>query len=161
MTLPALIFLDVDGTLLPYGPGAALAEPGSLDGDRNPLLTGLNLDHGPRLLALRCELVWATGWMDEANDELCPPLGLPRLPVVDWPDECDDGPGDRLHWKTRAIVAWAAGRPFVWIDDEFTQIDRDWVTVNHPGQALLVRVEPHLGITEVEFTAIESWLADL
>ncbi|MET9310628.1 hypothetical protein ABZX12_02270 [Kribbella sp. NPDC003505] len=51
-----ILFLDVDGTLLPYGGDPA----GRL------LVAGV----GPRLGALLCELVWATTWGEQANDEL-------------------------------------------------------------------------------------------
>ncbi|MEU9895121.1 hypothetical protein ACIBCS_03055 [Streptomyces phaeochromogenes] len=32
------------------------------------------------LMALPCELVWATTWMAEANETVAPRLGLPELP---------------------------------------------------------------------------------
>ncbi len=32
-----------------------------------------------------------------------------------------------MHWKTRRLVQWAAGRRFVWADDEITDTDRMWV----------------------------------
>jgi hypothetical protein len=42
------------------------------------------------LLELECELVWATTWMADANDEICPRLGLPALPVVAWSDAVNE-----------------------------------------------------------------------
>ncbi|MFC8519855.1 hypothetical protein [Streptomyces sp. NPDC057257] len=121
-----LLFLDVDGTLLPFGaarpypsyeprftpPQAAAA---------HPLLSRVDPGLGPRLIALGCELVWATTWLDDANLCLAPWLGLPQLPLVDWPDEEDVSAP--LHWKTRPLVDWAAGREFVWVDDEITDAD--------------------------------------
>ncbi|MFF4486852.1 hypothetical protein ACFY0F_10195 [Streptomyces sp. NPDC001544] len=97
-----LLFLDVDGTLLPYGapdpyPVYEASVPRTAAG--HPLLHRVDPALGPRLAALGCELVWATTWLDDANTCLAPWLGLPRLPVVDWPDE--DGPSGPLHWKTR------------------------------------------------------------
>jgi hypothetical protein len=154
MTGPVLLFLDVDGTLLPF---ATPAGPPSTPGG-NPLLDGLNPAHGPLLLALRCELVWATGWMDEANEEISPRLGLPELPVIAWPDFSDDW-RTGLHWKTRHLVQWAEGRPFIWVDDELTDADRDWVEANHRGPALLHRVTAKLGLTEDDLTAVRDWLA--
>ncbi|WNV87907.1 hypothetical protein [Umezawaea sp. Da 62-37] len=83
-----------------------------------PLLARVNPALGPRLLALGCRLVWATTWMDEANECIAPLLGLPTLPVLTWPDFPEDDHDARigLHWKTRGILVCAAGLPFVWID---------------------------------------------
>ncbi|WP_432753825.1 HAD domain-containing protein [Streptomyces sp. JL2001] len=88
-------------------------------------------------------------------------LGLPPLPVVDWPepsarDERDHRMG--LHWKTRPLVAWAAGRPFAWVDDETTDADRAWVAAHHPGEALLHRVDPRRGLDEDDYAALDAWL---
>lgn len=55
-----ILFLDVDGPLLPFGDGV----PGT------PGLARLDPIHGPWLAALPCELMWATTWMDEANTHL-------------------------------------------------------------------------------------------
>ncbi len=113
---------------------------------------------GPRLAALNCELVWATTWRHEANDCVAPLLGLPPLPVVDFPEPSDEDCRHGLHWKTRALCEWAAGRAFAWIDDEITGADRDWVAANYPAGALLHRVDVRLGLVAADFTAIEAWL---
>jgi hypothetical protein len=70
-----LIFLDVDGVLIPFRAGSTRSARPSTeaatdahDGSGNPLLDRLNPDDGQRLLALAGELVWATTWMAEAND---------------------------------------------------------------------------------------------
>ena len=48
-------------------------------------------------------------------------LRLVALPVVRRPDpSAEHEREDRcfgLRWKTRPLVAWAAGRPFIWVDD--------------------------------------------
>src|SRR5262245_53635526 len=130
-----LLFLDVDGTLIPYD-GSMPAEPADdwagRQGQANPNLGRINLALGPRLLALPVELMWATGWMHEANEVISPLLGLPQLPVVDL-EEPDASEWYQLNWKTEILVEVAAGRPFVWIDDEITGTDRGWVAENHPG----------------------------
>ncbi|MFJ8581776.1 HAD domain-containing protein [Micromonospora sp. NPDC093277] len=146
-----LLFFDVDGTLLPFGDAV-----GPISDDANPLLAGLDAEHGRRLAALPCDLVWATTWMHDANEVLAPRLGLPQLPVVDWPDNEDDG--GRLHWKTRRLVEWAAGRPFSWVDDEIAAADRTWVAANHSGSALLHRVDPRRGLTDADYQAVGQWL---
>jgi hypothetical protein len=110
-----LVFLDVDGPLIPFRarPVRRGRSPGDASG--NPLVSRLDPDDGRRLLALGCHLVWATTWMAEANEVISPRLGLPRLPVVDFPDT-DDEPARGLHWKTVYLTRWAAGRPFIWTD---------------------------------------------
>lgn len=157
-----LLFLDVDGTLLPYGtaaPAVSEVDWSAWQQPSNPLLSGLTRSLGDRLLALDCELRWATGWGEDANRVLAPILGLPQLPVVVLPDY----PGadyfdDELHWKTRAVVASAAGRSFIWIDDEIREQDSAWVCGNHRGRALLHRVDGVLGLHDTDFTALTDWL---
>ena len=59
-----LLFLDVDGPLIPFGlpPEQYPTYLNPRDDGSNPLLARLNPEHGIRLLALSCELVWATAW---------------------------------------------------------------------------------------------------
>lgn len=156
----AALFLDVDGTLLPFGtpPRAPVTDWVAWQGFGNPQLAKLTPAHGPRLLALGCELMWATAWGDDANEVIAPLLGLPSLPVVDLPESEEDFGPEALHWKTRALVQVAAGRPFVWLDDELTDRDRAWVTAHHPGPTLLVKVDSRLGLTDADFGLVEAWL---
>ncbi|MFD5827767.1 HAD domain-containing protein [Lentzea sp. NPDC060358] len=145
-----VLFLDVDGPLLPFGDGV----PGA------PGLARLDPAHGPRLAALPCELVWATTWMAEANAEIAPRLGLPDLRIADWADDpaAEEADARRgLHWKTRGLVALAGGRPFAWVDDEIGEADRAWVAQHH-GRALLHRVDPRLGLTDADYVALDTWL---
>jgi hypothetical protein len=99
--------------------------------------------------------------MGDANACISPLLGLPQLDVVDWPEPSESEARDErngLHWKTRPLVAWASGRPFAWVDDEITDADRAWVAAHHPGRALLHRVDPCHGITDGDYTVLDSWL---
>lgn len=146
-----LLFLDVDGPLIPFGSPAGAAVP--VDGD-NPLLARLDPGVGARLTALGCDLVWATTWGEEANEAVAPRIGLPGLPVLDLPDTGGrEGPRG-LHWKTRPLVEWADGRPFLWVDDEISAMDRQWVAAAHPGPYLLHRVDPAEGLTDGDFTTL-------
>jgi hypothetical protein len=137
------------GTLLPFG----------VAGDY-PEFARMDRRHGSRLLALGAELWWATAWMDEANDVIGPLPGLPELPVAGpraWDDDFVD---ERLCWKTRTLVDLAAGRAFVWLDDEPAADDDEYVAVQHPGPALLYRTDLEVGLTGADFDAVADWLRD-
>ncbi|MFD5140606.1 MULTISPECIES: hypothetical protein [unclassified Streptomyces] len=164
-----LLLLDVDGPLNPYA-AAPQRRPAGYSTHRmrptgwenpwdKPLRVWLNHDHGADLLALPYELVWATTWKSEANEWIGPHLGLPTLPFVDWPTMTPQH-GARLHWKTKALVAYAEGRPFAWVDDELGPEDREWVRKNHDAPALLHRVDPRLGLLPDDFSALTKWAAD-
>ncbi|WP_433061277.1 HAD domain-containing protein [Dactylosporangium sp. CS-033363] len=156
---PPLLFLDVDGPLVPLAHRGAEPHPAAEAAARrygNPLLLRADPGDGPRLLGLGCDLVWATTWAEDANEVIAPLLGLPALPLVTFSDRDSDGPE---HWKTRDLVAWAAGRPFVWVDDELTAADRAWVARHHPARALLHRVDGRAGLTAADFAAIRDWAA--
>ncbi|MEV6426367.1 HAD domain-containing protein [Nocardia sp. NPDC051463] len=154
-----LLFLDVDGPLLPFGENPQRQRQGVASASH---LSRLSPEVGHRLAALPCELVWATTWEDEANAEIAPRIGLSQLPVVNWPESSDKHEReDRwfgLCWKTRTLVDWADGRPFVWVDDEITDADRDWVSAHHRGRVLLHYVTPSQGLTDEDFTALDQWL---
>ncbi|MGW1344010.1 HAD domain-containing protein [Kribbella sp. NPDC002412] len=160
-----LLFLDVDGPLIPFGAKSyPTYRPAStaLSAGSNPLVERINPAHGPRLLALGCELIWATTWMNDANDCISPWLGFPELPVMTWPEPSDQDEQDEragLHWKTRALVDRAAGRTFIWIDDEITATDQAWVRNHHQGQALLHAVDPQRGLTDADFGTLHAFLA--
>ncbi len=151
----------MDGPLIPFGSSAGhseIAAASSTTVDQgNPLLARLDPGIGARLTALGCRLVWATTWREEANEVIAPRIGLPRLPVLEWPDTDAGGTPQGLHWKTRPMVEWA-GRPFIWVDDEISAMDRLWVDANHPGPSLLHRVEPAKGLIDADFCALAAWL---
>ncbi|MBB4888094.1 hypothetical protein FHS38_004162 [Streptomyces netropsis] len=127
-----------------------------------PLRVWLNVGHGRRLLDLSVlyDLVWATTWGTEANSFIAPVLGFPELPVVDWPTMHDAGP-DGTFWKTRYLIAHAAGRPFAWIDDDLGAADRAYVATHHDSPALLHYVDPRRGLLDDDFTALTAFAGSL
>jgi hypothetical protein len=156
-----LLFLDVDGPLLPFGGKPSEHQAGV----PIPHLAQLRPEVGRRLAAMPCILVWATTWLEDANAEVAPRIGLPILPVVTWPEltQADEHEDQwfGLCWKTRTLVDWAAGRPFAWVDDEVTDADRQWVSEHHAGPALLRTVDASLGLTDQDFAALDAWLREL
>jgi len=172
-----LLLLDVDGPLNPYvgkpyrrpeGYLTHRVRPASwmdrqtdrLPAHRKPLRVWLNPLHGPALLALPYELVWCTTWKDEANEHLAPLLGLPELPYVDW-SRMHHGDPDGLHWKTRQLVEWAAGRPFAWVDDELEPQDTAWIAAHHPAPALTLCIDHRFGLRPEDFATLTRWAAEL
>jgi hypothetical protein len=99
--------------------------------------------------------------MDDANEVIGPLLGLPRLPVADLPVYAGDIGNDHLQWKTKTLVRIADGRPFVWIDDVIGQADRAWVEAEHPGAALLHKVDSAVGVTAADLDVIAAWVRDV
>ncbi|MBW5485700.1 hypothetical protein [Streptomyces bambusae] len=164
-----LLLIDVDGPLNPYAAKPHRRPPGYTTHrmrptgftDR-PLRVWLNPGHGAGLLALAelYELVWATTWKDEANDWIGPHLGLPRLPYVDWPEMHGWAPRGTF-WKTQYVLEYAAGRPFAWIDDDVTDLDRAYVDQRHPAHALLRYVDERVGLTGEDFDALARWAQGL
>ncbi len=63
-----------------------------------------------------------------------------------------------LHWKTRPMVEWAADRPFIWVHDEISAMDRLWVDAGHPAPSLLHRVDPTKGLNGADFSTLARWL---
>jgi hypothetical protein len=150
-----LVFLDIDGTLVPFGSTSRATHP---VGSGNPLLEQVDLHLARRLATLPAELVWATTWMHEANDVLAPHVGWPPLPVLEALEPSAEDEYFRLHWKTRSIVDRAAGRAFAWVDDEITDADQEWIDEHHPGVALLLRVDPHAGLTSADLDRLAWWV---
>ncbi|MFI1163628.1 hypothetical protein ACH4UM_08435 [Streptomyces sp. NPDC020801] len=160
-----LLFLDVDGPLNPWA-----AQPEQPEGyttitvalhPGRALRVRLNPSHGPALLALGYELCWATTWMDSANRWIGPVVGLPELPYVDFGTGLFAVRPDAVHWKTEAIVAYAAGRPFAWVDDEQSPADTAYVAAEHPGPALLHLVDAEAGLRQPDFATLAEFANSL
>lgn len=167
----ALLLLDVDGPLNPYG-----ASRGDVDKHRMPVpyyvrkIMGyrvfLSKVHGPMLLDFAAEhdveLAWATTWEGEANTRIGPVIGLPELPVVDlgWQRKFS-GTIRSEHWKFDGVLKFAAGRPLAWFDDDFGYFhkERAWFEAERGHTpTLLHHVDPKVGLRADDLDAVAAWL---
>lgn len=106
-----ILFIDVDGVLLPYRSTDIASENYELIEQEN-FYSGLckHVETQPALEALKphFDFVWATTWMEDANS-LRRHFGLMEdLPWVIFPS----------YPKRPHVFAYAGDRPFVFIDDE-------------------------------------------
>lgn len=163
-----VILLDVDGPLNPFA-AKATKRPEGYQTHRmrpstwvatKPLKVWLNPLHGPALMGLGVEVIWATMWENEANEWISPHIGLPKLAFIDWTDWDYRNP-EKLHPKTKRILSWMAeNRPdsdFLWIDDEPTGTDKTYIDENFPNSGNIMKISPRIGLTEADFTNIRKW----
>jgi hypothetical protein len=166
-----VILLDVDGPLNPWSARQGLPEgftehlthPMGWETGK-PLKVRLRATDGPELMKLGCEIIWATAWEEDANKWIGPHIGLPELPHIDWIDR-NIWSIEKLHWKTKRIVAWMAenrpGIPFIWLDDEVTRKDRDWIAEFSAKGSTSLLISPKFGLEESHFERIREWKLDV
>ena len=155
-----LLLVDVDGVISLYGFDSSDPPAGHfewVDGIAHYLSAsaGAHL----RRLSSRFELAWCTGWEEKANEYLPRALALPgALPYVQF------DPVPRLveaHWKLAAIDLYAgASRPVAWIDDAHDERCQEWAAAR-PGETLLVRTDPAVGITGEHAEQLLAWAEEL
>lgn len=154
-----ILFLDVDGPLNPYAAKDKNLAKGYVRHRMTPkghpggLPVWLHPDHGRQLMELPYELVWATTWLDEANAFIAPHIGLPELPV------CPVDPsyrGPAAHWKLPALIEYAQGRPFVWVDDEAWKSAWSWLQKHHGPHGEVHQVSDHAGLGVGDFYQLQG-----
>ncbi len=101
-----------------------------------------------RRLAELFDCVWVGAWSHNAHPALRSALHLPAAP---WP-----WIPVQFH-KPAAIRAYAGGRPWALIDDGIDDLG----PVPDPPDGLLVRVDPHRGLADVDPEALAARLARL
>jgi hypothetical protein len=154
-----LLLLDVDGVLIPWQAKTPPSDyqwfelqhrVGGTDTKESGLLSP---SIGTRLLrhTERFQLVWATGWEHEANRVIAPILGLPELPVIEFPRDAD---GTFVKLVTVSRIPSAAA--VVWVDDELTEEAKDWARTR-PGTTMLIDVDPGTGITHENLDRVSSF----
>jgi len=116
-----LLALDVDGVLNTVVPNSGTGQEFYAEGFRIcvPRGTAERLER----LGEAFEIAWCTTWEGMANEHIAPMVGLPELPVIEWQRSGRFSPtrGMREHSKLTAIVDYADGRDWAFVDD-----DADW-----------------------------------
>jgi hypothetical protein len=148
--------LDVDGVLNPF--------PDCPDGYREYDLfpdddepVRLAPVHGDwlRELAQVYEVVWASGWGQDANRVLSPFFGLPELPLVAFPAVPFEP-----RVKVPAIAAFVSDRPTAWVDDLLTPEAIEWAE-SRREPTLLLGVDSATGLTRAHVDELLEWAGDL
>lgn len=147
MTDPAtrpLAVLDVDGVLALDDPVVPVTETlvhtyGNRWARRVNIPVGA--DRALRRLAALFDIVWAGSWSHNAHPALREVLGLPEQPWPFLPVQ---------FRKLGAIRAYAAGRPWIWIDDSIHDLGR----IEDPPDGILVPVDAREGIMSVDPEAL-------
>ena len=161
-----LLLIDVDGVLNPFRrPGPEWVKTKCSAGGRSYNML-LNPAHGPKLLDLAatvgCELVWATTWEHDANTEIGPKVGLPHLPVIEVDRDTQYlRRGGDIMPKTPHVADWVKGRPFVWLDDDLTNLDEKYLREHEGvGDFLVIHVDEQFGLTDGHLAEAAVWLTE-
>lgn len=185
MNTKALLFLDVDGPLNPWAAKASQRPDGygtiylSPDGrvfskkQKTYIRVWLKKDHGTHLADLGdlgYKVTWATKWNHLANDVICNYYGVDPYDVAEVTEAPEVGcRGWGIHWreckclhsKTETLLKYAEGRPFVWIDDESTERDVEWLKAHADQEHLVLTVSPRTGLTDEHFALLKDWIESL
>src|SRR5215469_2913856 len=148
-----LLLVDVDGVLNPWLARRCpdgYREYSFFPGER----VLLSPDHGAMLKSLTpaFELIWATAWEQRANMHIAPVLGLPELPVIEFPLT---EPGLSFR-KLPAVIEAVGERPCAWIDDEHYLEHHMWAR-NRGVPTLLVDIDPAIGLTAAIVAELARW----
>jgi hypothetical protein len=149
-----LLLLDVDGVLNPYAaptrPAGALEVP--LFGETVWLVP----QHGIWLRELLAEvqIIWATGWEDDANRIIAPLLGLPAFPVIHFPRN----PAGRFV-KLATVQDVVGNAPIAWLDDELTPAAFQWAAERR-APTRLIPVDPAHGVQVEHIAQVRAFAAE-
>jgi len=150
-----ILAVDVDGVISVFGfdepPDRSKARFELIDGRVHCIPNAM----GDRLrrLSEHFDLVWASGWENQANEFLCDILGLPELPFLSFDGRARFGTAD---WKLMPLEEYGRGRPLAWIDDSFDDTCDLWAR-QRDEPTLLIPTESRVGIEQVQVEALIAW----
>jgi len=146
-----LLFLDVDGVMLPLTPGRPPGYEAARAGPYPVWVSPLLRDAVPGLLAA-FDVCWVTSWNHDANTEVAPLFGMPPLPVLELPGH---------RGKLAAVQAAApAGRAVAWAEDRLEPEAWDWARAR-AAPTLLVAPDRRLGLGASDLALLMRFAADL
>jgi hypothetical protein len=148
-----ILFLDIDGVLAPFN--------ASKD---SSFSTKLGINWLPALkpeLDRLCEVyapIWASWWQEDSY-KVGKLYDLPPTGFCRFSDHFDDFEDlIPLDWKLPAMGSVAAGRPFVWVDDEITDYAFEWAYARDlTVPTKFFRTDGRVGLTRDLCDEIYEW----
>lgn len=154
---PVRWFLDIDGTISPYGRTTPWKGPRLYGG---PSDSDLAVPYRARLIKSiqrlhdsgRVEVVWLTTWDVEAIDSWTK-VGLGPFPIIR-----RHKAGRDRWWKADAVQTWMRKHPrrrVVWTDDDIT---KSGVRGLDKQRLLWIAPHPAAGLTDRHIARIQAWV---
>lgn len=160
------LLLDVDGVLCPFRGEDVIARalgrrseaefPG-YEYNRSHYIHVARTLNGDRIRRLMksYEIIWCTGWDEDANDVISPLHDLPQFPVV---PGCEDDEMDSIHWKQSAIEAYVpSGMPYAFIDDDIDDRGVLYGASRSSAPSLWLPTKCYEGLTDTHVEALEGF----
>lgn len=150
----ARLFLDVDGVInasMPQGWGKTQVG----------MARGFRIHWAPAMIKAlfdaKMSLTWATTWREYAPAEIAPLIGRGRN--AEWLNPSDETRmmDWSIYWKFDAMQAEEISEPFVWIDDEITEVH---VNSARDNGGFAFAPNPRTGISPMDIIKINAYLEE-
>jgi len=158
-----VVALDVDGVLLVISEDKPVGWQQYRDsnGEFEPY-TYINPLHGPWLRQLmdQADIHYVTAHGSRANKSIGAPLGLPKIPFVNYhaytPMERDSFIAD----KRQALHELFERHPLIWIDDDINDVDQAWAA-HRSAPTLTIVPKATEGLQLESMHEIDEWLLEI